>query len=54
MEILKDETRKCNNCCECTECNRIYYGVGLAMDLCDECLQDLNIRIVEHLADKHL
>lgn len=36
--------------------NYIKFGFGWDNDtvLCDECLQELNRRIVEHLADKYL
>ena len=40
---------------ECDHCkNKENLNFVFAMVLCDECLQELNRKIVEHLAEKNL
>ena len=53
-----EKEKVCNvNCCECKgdfkKLNLIKLGEQ-DIYLCDECLQELNRKIVEHLAEKNL
>ena len=55
LQVIELEEGKCNKCKK----NYDYVLVGIAIDenliyLCDNCLQDLNRNIVEHLTSKYI
>lgn len=55
MNIYDKYTTQCDDCEVTKECSRIYIGTScVTIDLCDKCLQELNRKIVEYLAEKHL
>ena len=55
LQVIELEEGKCNKCKK----NYDYILVGIAIDenliyLCDNCLQEINKNIVEHLASKNI
>ena len=53
MEIKKVELNMCDKCFDKAE-NKIYIDSARFFFLCDDCLQELNRKIVEHLAEKNI
>ena len=55
LQVIELEEGKCNKCKKSYD----YVLVGIAIDenliyLCDNCLQEINKNIVEHLASKYI
>ena len=55
LQVIELEEGNCNKCKK----NYDYVLVGIAIDenliyLCDNCLQEINKNIVEHLASKYI
>ena len=55
LQVTELEKRKCNKCKKSYD----YVLVGIAIDknliyLCDNCLQEINRNIVEHLMNKYI
>ena len=55
LQVIELEEGKCNKCKK----NYDYVLVGIAIDknliyLCDNCLQEINRNIVEHLMNKYI
>lgn len=53
MKIEKVKLNMCDKCFDKSE-NKIYIDSARFFFLCDDCLQELNRKIVEHLAEKNI
>lgn len=53
IKITEYKEIKCDDCLELKKTNKVEFGFYY-FNLCDECLQELNRKILEHLAEKNI